>query len=149
MSDWAEGLASDFAPPDNSGGWVSGYDLPAGQLTAAAPPGPAFSDVVNGIGSAVRTVTGIVTARDAYLDNRLDRSVNRDIKLLNAQTARDVAGIQAQTARVNAVGGLNWARLQAQPSQFGLGTAANDRLMLLLAAVGVVVAILQYSKDSK
>lgn len=149
MSDWAEGLSSDWTPADTSGGWVSGYDLPTGQLAAAPLPGPAFSDVVNGIGAAVRTVTGLVSMKDAYEDNRLDRSVKRDVALLNAQTAKDVAGIQAQTARTNAIGGLNLARLQSQPSQYGLGTAANDRLMLLLAGVGVLVAILQYGKDSK
>lgn len=146
MSDWAEGLAEAFTPPADISSWTSGYDLPAG---ASVAPVTSSFDILTGANSVIRTITGLVTARDSYQDNRLDRSVARDVKLMNAQTARDVAGIQAQTVRANAMGGLNYARLQAQPSQFGLGNAANDRLMLLLAAVGVVIAVMQYTKSEK
>ena len=152
MSDWADGF--DFTPPTSADPiWTSGYDVPSVNWTVAptsTPPitqsTPTFNSIVTDVTNAGRAITSLVMARDSYQDARADRAVNRELKVLDAQTRKDLAGINSQTARYQALGGLNWAKLQSTPSQFGLGNAANDRLVLLLTAVGVVIAALQYAK---
>lgn len=120
---------------------------------------PSASDglagIVSGIGSVVDWGLGIQDQILTAQNRSDDASFNRFLQTVQLDTARSVAQAQSDVAKVQAQAALASAQRQLtyqnSPGLSGLvsavsGSGRYDKLMLILAGVGVVIAIMQMKK---
>lgn len=125
--------------------------------------GPAVSgDGSVGFGALIRTATGDVlnvansiaafqATRNAAEAQRDQAALSRDLSRLQIDTQRVQAGAVADVARLNAQAAVKRAASQASGDDYLAAiygrlaaSSGQDKLMLLIAAAGLVVAFMQF-----
>lgn len=131
--------------------------LNGGEDNYAAFPSAAegLSGILSGIGSVVDWGLGVQDQIYTAQNRSDDASFNRFLQTVQLDTAKtmataqsDLAKIQSQTALANAQRQLSASNSSGLTGFVSAATSSGryDKLMLILAGVGVVIAIMQMKK---